>query len=242
MFVTDFTNAAYMFLMNVHSLAWDNMVLNFFGISLHCLPKIKSSCEVYGKFSEGPLKDTPISCAIENRKVTVIGDRCIRLGLTKDTQGYILRTLSDILYANCMRVVNLDFMIALGVAIVAGNVPEINAWRLVYEPKDSDKTFKANLRFEDEERRISDWRRAKQLLALQPFGELNPVKLPKMEYSNSSPKINISVDNNETPDDNSPDIPNPLIEGNGFSFSSMTIIAVVPFLGILILYVWSHFT
>lgn len=222
--------------MNVHTLDWDNMVLNFFGISSDCLPKIKTSCEVYGKFSEGPLKDTPISCTIENRKAIVIGDRCIRLGLNNDTQSYIMRTLSDIIYANCMRVVNLDFMIASGVAIVAGNAPEINAWKFVYEPKYCNKTFKANLKFENEERRISDWRRAKQLSALQPFGELSSVGME------CSPKLNTSVNIKEKPYDDSTDIPNPFQEKKGFSFSSMAKIAIPFFLGIIMMYFWSYFT
>lgn len=83
MFATDSSNASNTFLMNINTLQWDKSLMNFFGISLSCLPKIKTSSEVYGNFSDGPLINIPISGVIANRQAALIGHRCFRRGLTK---------------------------------------------------------------------------------------------------------------------------------------------------------------
>lgn len=54
--VTDATNASRTMLMNIEYLRWDSMLCNFFQIPAAILPEIKSSAEIYGRFSEGKLK------------------------------------------------------------------------------------------------------------------------------------------------------------------------------------------
>lgn len=82
-FATDSSNASNTFLMNINTLEWDKSLLRFFGISPSCLPKIKTSSEVYGNIADGPLANTPISGVIANRQAALIGHRCFRRGLTK---------------------------------------------------------------------------------------------------------------------------------------------------------------
>lgn len=55
-FVTDVTNASRTMLMNIETCAWEPELLDFFEIPATILPEIRSSSEVYGHFSKGPLK------------------------------------------------------------------------------------------------------------------------------------------------------------------------------------------
>ncbi len=57
--VTDVTNASRTQLMNLETLAWDQELLDVFGIPEAMLPKICSSSEVYGEVKEGPLSEFP---------------------------------------------------------------------------------------------------------------------------------------------------------------------------------------
>lgn len=84
-FATDSTNAAYTFLMNIDTLEWDRTLLRFFGISAGCLPKIKTSSEVYGKVADGPLAGVRVSGVLGNRQAALVGHRCFRRGLAKAT-------------------------------------------------------------------------------------------------------------------------------------------------------------
>lgn len=58
---TDVTNASRTQLMSLRSLQWDKALLRFFDIPLQILPKIKSSAEIYGYISTGPLLGVPIA-------------------------------------------------------------------------------------------------------------------------------------------------------------------------------------
>lgn len=54
--VTDVTNASRTMLMNIETCKWDTELLEFFELPESILPEIRSSSEVYGYFSDGPLK------------------------------------------------------------------------------------------------------------------------------------------------------------------------------------------
>lgn len=54
--VTDVTNASRTMLMNIATCKWDNELLEFFDLPASMLPDIRSSSEVYGLFTDGPLK------------------------------------------------------------------------------------------------------------------------------------------------------------------------------------------
>lgn len=54
--ITDVTNASRTMLMNIATCTWDRELLDFFGLPSSVLPEIRSSSEIYGYFSDGPLK------------------------------------------------------------------------------------------------------------------------------------------------------------------------------------------
>lgn len=54
--VTDVTNASRTMLMNIRTCKWDAELLAFFGFPESMLPEVRSSSEIYGHFSDGPLK------------------------------------------------------------------------------------------------------------------------------------------------------------------------------------------
>lgn len=67
--ITDVTNASRTMLMNIETLRWDQMLLNFFRIPMSILPEIRSSSEVYGVFNNGVLKGIPISGCLGDQQV-----------------------------------------------------------------------------------------------------------------------------------------------------------------------------
>lgn len=54
--VTDVTNASRTMLMNIETCQWEPELLQFFDVPASVLPEIRSSSEVYGTFSKGPLE------------------------------------------------------------------------------------------------------------------------------------------------------------------------------------------
>lgn len=54
--ITDVTNASRTMLMNIKTCTWDEELLDFFSLPQLILPQIRSSSEIYGYFSDGPLK------------------------------------------------------------------------------------------------------------------------------------------------------------------------------------------
>ena len=48
-------------LMNIETLTWDPTLCRYFEIPMKLLPDIKSSSEIYGKISVGPLKGITLS-------------------------------------------------------------------------------------------------------------------------------------------------------------------------------------
>lgn len=54
--VTDVSNASRTMLMNIETCQWDEELLDFFDVPASILPEIRSNSEVYGYFSDGPLK------------------------------------------------------------------------------------------------------------------------------------------------------------------------------------------
>src|SRR5579884_2567193 len=59
--LTDVTNASRTQLMNLATLAWDESILDDFGVPVAMLPKIASSSEVYGQTHLPAVRDVPIA-------------------------------------------------------------------------------------------------------------------------------------------------------------------------------------
>ena len=60
---TDVSNASRTMLMNIHTLKWDEELLQFFGIPKTMLPEICSSSETYGLIKDGNMAGVP-ACGV----------------------------------------------------------------------------------------------------------------------------------------------------------------------------------
>ncbi|XP_063910041.1 glycerol kinase 2 [Zophobas morio] len=85
--VTDVTNASRTMLMNIDTLKWDPVLLNFFELPSSILPKIKSSAEVYGYVKEGSLRSVPIAGCLGDQQSALVGQQCLNRGQAKATYG-----------------------------------------------------------------------------------------------------------------------------------------------------------
>merc|ERR1719326_405773 len=94
--VTDVTNASRTMLMNLNTLKWDPAVCKFFAIPLSILPDIRSSAEVYGHLTSGPLKGIPISACLGDQHAALVGQNCFEAGQAKNTYGTGCFMLSNI--------------------------------------------------------------------------------------------------------------------------------------------------
>ena len=99
---TDVTNASRTLLMNLHTLDWDDELLNIFGVPRASLPVIKSSSEVYAHaVASGPLgSDVPIAGILGDQQSAMVGQACFDRGDSKTTYGTgnfaLLNTGTDI--------------------------------------------------------------------------------------------------------------------------------------------------
>jgi glycerol kinase len=87
--ITDVTNASRTMLMNLQTLAWDNELLEIFGIPVEILPEIKSSSEIYGSTkSDGPFAAViPIAGILGDQQAAMVGQACFEKGSSKTTYG-----------------------------------------------------------------------------------------------------------------------------------------------------------
>jgi glycerol kinase len=87
-FVTDVSNASRTMLCNIHTLEWDNDLLNLFDIPKEILPEIKESSEVYG-YSDKSIfgLEVPISGIAGDQQAALFGQLCIEKGMVKNTYG-----------------------------------------------------------------------------------------------------------------------------------------------------------
>jgi glycerol kinase len=85
--VTDVTNASRTQLMNLQTLAWDNELLDAFGIPAAILPRIASSSEVYGTATLSPVRGVPIAGILGDQQAALVGQTCFEPGEVKNTYG-----------------------------------------------------------------------------------------------------------------------------------------------------------
>jgi glycerol kinase len=89
--VTDVTNASRTMLMNLHTLAWDEKIAESIGVPLAMLPEIRSSAEVYGEVTGGPLGELlggiPVASALGDQQAALFGQTCFSEGEAKSTYG-----------------------------------------------------------------------------------------------------------------------------------------------------------
>ena len=102
--VTDVTNASRTLLMNLHTLDWDDELLNLLGVPRAMLPEIKSSSEVYGHVTVAQdgasiLQGIPVSGDLGDQQAALFGQTCFSAGEAKNTYGtgcFMLMNMGEI--------------------------------------------------------------------------------------------------------------------------------------------------
>ncbi|CAG4915254.1 unnamed protein product [Acidocella sp. C78] len=85
--VTDVTNASRTMLIDLATCAWDDDMLNAFGIPRACLPNIVPSSAVYGEIRTAPLQGTKLAGMLGDQQAALVGQTCFAPGEAKNTYG-----------------------------------------------------------------------------------------------------------------------------------------------------------
>ncbi len=82
---TDVTNASRTMLFNIHTLRWDEELLDLLGIPASMMPQVRSSSEVYGTCDL--LDGVPVAGAAGDQQAALFGQMCTEPGSVKNTYG-----------------------------------------------------------------------------------------------------------------------------------------------------------
>jgi glycerol kinase len=85
-YATDVSNASRTMLFNLHTLAWDQQILNYFAIPPSLLPGVKPSGGIFGEtllFGAS----VPIAGVVGDQQASLFGQQCFRNGMVKNTYG-----------------------------------------------------------------------------------------------------------------------------------------------------------
>jgi glycerol kinase len=74
-------------LFNLHTLQWDNTLLDLLGIPASVLPEVRSNSEVYGYASAIGMPEVPVAGMAGDQQSALFGQMCIREGMVKNTYG-----------------------------------------------------------------------------------------------------------------------------------------------------------
>ena len=86
--VTDVTNASRTLLFNIHSLEWDQELLNILNIPYNILPKIVSNSEFIAHINDDILgQEIPITAIAGDQQSALFGQMCFNKGDVKNTYG-----------------------------------------------------------------------------------------------------------------------------------------------------------
>ncbi len=98
--VTDYSNASRTMLFNIHTLDWDDEILEKLNIPRSLLPQVKNSSQIYGYTDEksyGGVK-IPISGIAGDQQAALFGQACFYPGMVKNTYGtgcFVLMNTGD---------------------------------------------------------------------------------------------------------------------------------------------------
>ncbi|WP_341657173.1 glycerol kinase GlpK [Blattabacterium cuenoti] len=97
--VTDVTNASRTMLFNIHTLNWDQELMDLFNIPVTMLPEVKSSSEIFG-YTTGHILShkIPISGIAGDQQAALFGQMCTKIGMVKNTYGtgcFMLMNVGD---------------------------------------------------------------------------------------------------------------------------------------------------
>ncbi len=86
--VTDVSNASRTMLFNIHTLNWDDELLQLFNIPASVLPQVKSSSEIYGHTQHVlAAHSIPIAGIAGDQQAALFGQQCTHPGMVKNTYG-----------------------------------------------------------------------------------------------------------------------------------------------------------
>ena len=86
--VTDYSNASRTLIFNIHSLDWDDELLDILDIPRAMLPQVRPSSEVYGETAEEIFgKPIPIAASAGDQQAATFGQVCFEPGSAKNTYG-----------------------------------------------------------------------------------------------------------------------------------------------------------
>jgi glycerol kinase len=86
--ITDVTNASRTLLFNIHTLKWDEELLEILGVPKEMLPEVKQSSEIYGHTESGLLGgEIPIAGIAGDQQAALFGQMCCEEGMVKNTYG-----------------------------------------------------------------------------------------------------------------------------------------------------------
>ena len=85
---TDVTNASRTLFMDLRTLAWDQSILDDFGVPASMLPEIRSSSEVYGTVHTSQLlREVPVAGILGDQQAATFGQAAFGSGSAKNTYG-----------------------------------------------------------------------------------------------------------------------------------------------------------
>ncbi|MFS0918884.1 glycerol kinase GlpK [Brevibacillus sp. 179-C 1.1 NHS] len=86
--VTDYSNASRTLMFNIHTLAWDDELLNMLQIPKSMLPAVRPSSELYGYTDEKLFEfQIPIAGIAGDQQAALFGQACFAEGQAKNTYG-----------------------------------------------------------------------------------------------------------------------------------------------------------
>ena len=86
--ITDVSNASRTMLFNIHTLAWDEELLDLLGIPASMMPSVRSSSEVYGHTKTTLFAhEVPIAGIAGDQQAALFGQMCTTPGSVKNTYG-----------------------------------------------------------------------------------------------------------------------------------------------------------
>ncbi len=86
--ITDVSNASRTLLFNIHTLQWDDELLEILGVPESILPEVKQSSEVYGHTDPELFgAEIPVSGIAGDQQAALFGQMCIEEGMVKNTYG-----------------------------------------------------------------------------------------------------------------------------------------------------------
>lgn len=111
--VTDYTNASRTMLFNIHTLDWDERLLEIFDVPREMLPQVHDSSEIYG-YTTIQGESIPIAGIAGDQQAALFGQCCFEAGQAKNTYGtgcFLLMNTGD---KPCMSQNGLITTIAIG--------------------------------------------------------------------------------------------------------------------------------